>query len=425
MAHAGASKVTPGPILGTYVTLYLLSTFASSVIWGINTLFLLDAGLTVTQAFGANAFFTAGQMLFEVPTGVVADTAGRRVSYLLGSATLFVATLLYYGMWRVHGPFWAWAVVSVLLGLGFTFFSGATEAWLVDGLAAAGYTGTLETAFGRGEVATGVAMLTGTLAGGAIAQATDLGVPYLLRAAMLALTFLVAAWRMHDVGFEPRKTRSLATDVGHVLRSSFEHGLHVPPVRWLMLTAPFVGGVSIYAFYAMQPYLLDLHGGGRSYALVGLAAATVAAAHILGGLLAPRLGRIVRRRTTALLVATVASTLALALMGVVTSYWAALALLGAWAVVFATVVPLRQAFLNDSIPSTQRATVLSSDNLLSSSGGVFVQPLLGRVADVWSYATSYLVAAGVQLLALPFVLLVRRERASADEIDRRGRGAGG
>ena len=77
-----------------YLTLLLLHTLAASLIWGINTLFLLDAGLTNTQAFAANAFFTAGLVLFEVPTGVIADTRGRRLSYLLGTLTLSVTTLL-------------------------------------------------------------------------------------------------------------------------------------------------------------------------------------------------------------------------------------------------------------------------------------------------------------------------------------------
>src|SRR6266545_4929714 len=139
-------------ILKTYVTLTLLSTFASSFIWGINTLFLLDAGLSITQAFAANAFFTLGQVIFEVPTGVLADTWGRRASYLLGAATLLASTLLYLWMWRSHGPFWGWGLSSVLLGLGFTFFSGATEAWLVDGLNATGYGGTLESAFAKGRL---------------------------------------------------------------------------------------------------------------------------------------------------------------------------------------------------------------------------------------------------------------------------------
>ena len=81
-------------IVRTYISLTLLSTFASSFIWGINTLFLLDAGLSITEAFAANAFFTAGQVLFEIPTGVVADTRGRRTSFLLATGTLFATTLL-------------------------------------------------------------------------------------------------------------------------------------------------------------------------------------------------------------------------------------------------------------------------------------------------------------------------------------------
>src|SRR4051812_12942843 len=157
-------------IVRTYISLTLLSTFASSFIWGINTLFLLDAGLSIAQAFLANAFFTVGEVLFEIPTGVVADTRGRRTSFLLGTATLFVTTLLYLLLWRYHGPFWAWALVSMLLGLGFTFFSGATEAWLVDGLKAAGYEGELDRVFAKGSIATGIAMLTGTVTGGVVAQ---------------------------------------------------------------------------------------------------------------------------------------------------------------------------------------------------------------------------------------------------------------
>ena len=79
-----------------YLTLILGNTLAASFIWGINTLFLLDAGLTNFEAFAANAFFTAGMVIFEIPTGVVADTVGRKASYLLGTITLSVTTWLYW-----------------------------------------------------------------------------------------------------------------------------------------------------------------------------------------------------------------------------------------------------------------------------------------------------------------------------------------
>src|SRR5918995_3896875 len=127
-----------------YLTLTLLSTLAASFIWGINTLFLLDAGLNTAEASTANAFFTAGMVIFEVPTGVVADTWGRRTSYLLGAGTLLLSTLLYLMMWRAHASLPGWAIASILIGLGFTFFSGATQAWLVDALAFAGVKENLE-----------------------------------------------------------------------------------------------------------------------------------------------------------------------------------------------------------------------------------------------------------------------------------------
>jgi MFS family permease len=414
------SKVnrTANRILKTYVALTLLSTFASSFIWGINTLFLLDAGLGITQAFAANAFFTAGQVLFEIPTGIVADTFGRRASYLLGSATLFVSTLLYLWMWQTSGPFWAWAVVSMLLGLGFTFFSGATEAWLVDGLKAAKYKGTLESVLAKGAVASGVAMLTGTLAGGVIAQFTNLGVPYVLRAVMLLLTFLIAFGFMRDEGFTPRKSASFLKEMRIIFKSSLKYGIGNPPVRWLMLSAPFAGGIGIFAFYAMQPYLLKLYGGSESYSIAGIAAAIVAGAQIIGGLLVPYAGKIFHRRTTLLLVGSALSAAALALMGFVPIFWVVLVLLTVWSIVFAATGPIRQSYINGLIPSEQRATVLSSDNLLSSSGGVVFQPALGKVADVWGYPASYIASAAIQLLALPLMVLALRVRAPSDIIQR-------
>ncbi|HEV3377634.1 MAG TPA: MFS transporter, partial [Thermoleophilaceae bacterium] len=181
------------------------NTLAASFIWGINTIFLLDAGLSNLEAFAANAFFTAGMVLFEVPTGVVADTIGRRASYLFGTLTLSASTLLYVLLWSVTAPFWQWAVVSILIGLGFTFFSGAVEAWLVDALGATGYTGDLETVFGRGQIVGGAAMLSGSVAGGAIAQRTSLGVPFVLRGVVLVVMFAVAFTLMHDIGFTPAR----------------------------------------------------------------------------------------------------------------------------------------------------------------------------------------------------------------------------
>lgn len=138
-------------------------------------------------------------------------------------------------------------------------------------------------------------------------------------------------------------------EMRRILKSSLDHGFRNPPVRWLMLSAPFAGGVGIYAFYAMQPYLLELY-GKQSYAVAGLAAAVVAATQIIGGYLVPRVAGIFRRRTSVLLAGSVISAVALALIGLAPSFEAALALLAVWALVFAATIPVRQAFIrSDSV----------------------------------------------------------------------------
>ena len=397
-----------------YLTLLLGNTLAASFIWGINTLFLLDAGLSNLEAFAANAFYTAGMMIFEVPTGVVADTWGRRTSYLLGTVTLAASTGLYYLLWLAGGPFWQWAVVSILLGLGFTFFSGAVEAWLVDALLFAEYDGRLEIVLGRGQVIGGAAMLGGSVAGGVIAQATSLGVPFLLRVGVLAVMFLVAYRLMKDLGFTPEPARHPLRATREVLAASVDHGLKNPPVRWLMLAAPFASGVAFYTFYGLQPYLLELYGDPNAYSIAGLAAAIVAGAQMVGGYAAPKIRGLFRKRTTALILGAIVSALSLTLLGVTDAFWLALVLLAVWGLIFAAGMPIRQAYLNDMIPSKQRATVLSFDSLMGSGGGVAIQPALGRVADVYSYSTSFVVGAVIQLAAVPFLIGSRRERAAAD-----------
>jgi MFS family permease len=412
-----AAMPTPRAIQRTYLLLMLGNTLAASLIWGINTIFLLDAGLSNLEAFAANAFFSAGMLLFEVPTGIVADTVGRRASYLLGTLTLSASTALYVLLWQVEAPFWQWAAVSVLIGLGFTFFSGAVEAWLVDALTASGYQGPLETVFGRGQMIGGAAMLIGSVGGGFLAQQTSLGVPFVARAAILLVMFAAASRLMHDVGFTPQRGEPPLQQMRKIAAASIEHGWRVPAVKWLMLEAVFIGGVGIYGFYALQPYLLELYGDPEAYQIAGLVAAIVAGAQILGGLTAPLIRRRFRRRTTALLAATSCGALALALIGLIESFWSTLALIVVWALMFAASMPIRQTYLNGLIPSSQRATILSFDSLMASAGGTWAQPVLGRAADVWGYGSSYVLSAGISILALPCLVLSRRQNAPADIVD--------
>lgn len=407
-------KQTSATVRRTYYVLSAGNTLAASLIWGINTIFLLDAGLTNFQAFAANACFTAGMVLFEIPTGIVADRWGRRVSFLCGTLTLAASTALYVLLWQLRSPFSWWAIVSALLGLGFTFFSGATEAWLVDALTATRFDGQLESVFGRAQVVTGAMMLGGSVAGGYLAQLTNLGVPYVARAAILVGVFVLAFFAMHDIGFTPDREDRPLTEMKQILGSSVEHGLKVPAVRAIMLAGMFSGGVGIYVFYALQPYLLDLWGNQRAYGIAGLVAAIGAGAQIIGGLLTPQVRRAFRRRTSALLILQVVGVLMLAVIGLIGNFWVVVAAMTLSSLAASASRPIRQAYLNDMIPSQQRATILSFDSLITSAGGIVAQPVLGKSADIWGYQVSYLLSAVGTAIALPFIVTARNLKAPAD-----------
>ncbi|HXH83998.1 MAG TPA: MFS transporter, partial [Candidatus Tectomicrobia bacterium] len=245
-------------VLGYYV-LAGLYTLSAAAIWGVNTLFLLDAGLTFLEVFVANAAFSAGMVLFEIPTGVVADTLGRRVSFLLSVSVLAASTLLYVGLAELGAGVVAFAAASVAMGLGFTFYSGATEAWLVDALHATGFEGVLDRVFARAQQVTGAAMLAGTVGGGLLGQ-VDLSVPYLARSALLVAVFAVAYAVMQEIGFEPRRVplRALPGEVARNARAGVAFGWSQRPIRLVMLAGMVQTAFFAWGFYASQPYLLDL-----------------------------------------------------------------------------------------------------------------------------------------------------------------------
>ena len=284
-----------------YYTLAGLYTLSAAAIWGVNTLFLLDAGLSFFEVFVANAAFSLGTVLFEIPTGVVADTLGRRMSFLLSVSVLGVSTLAYVGLAEIDAGVLAFSLASMVMALGFTFYSGAMEAWLVDALAATGYQGILDRVFARGSQVTSAAMLVGTIGGGFLGQ-VDLSIPYILRSVLLVAVFAVAFVVMHDVGFTPRPVPAsqLPTEIAKNARAGVAFGWGQRPLRLLMLAAALQLGFLSWAFYASQPYLLDLLESDAVW-VVGVVAAAIALSTMAGNQVVSIAARRCGRRTTLLL----------------------------------------------------------------------------------------------------------------------------
>jgi MFS family permease len=407
---------TPKRIVRTYLVLVGIYTLSASLIWGVNTLFLLDAGLDIAQVFIANAAFTAGMVVFEIPTGVVADTVGRRMSFMLSIATLCAATLLYVLAGIREEGVLVFSAVSVLLGLGYTFFSGAAEAWLVDALHAAGHDEPLDHVFSLSQRVTAAAMLVGTLSGGFLAM-VDLAVPFVARAVLLVPVFAIATALMHDSGFvkRPLTRHTLLGELRSVATTSVRYGLGHRGLRLLLIVPLIQYGFFSWGWYAWQPYFLELLDTDAVW-VAGAVSACLSLATIVGNTVVSRLTRLCSFRTTLMLVAAGVQTVTAVAVGLAPSFAFALAALSLYAVAAGVFAPVKQAYLHESIPGERRATLVSFDSLVGNVGSVGGQLGLGQISRSRGIDDGFVLGGGMTVLALPVLWALRRRGEVADRM---------
>jgi MFS family permease len=410
------APATAASVIRSYYAISGLYTLAASLIWGINTLFLLDAGLDLFQVFLANAGFSAGMVIFEIPTGVIADTLGRRASVLIGSVVLAATTGAYVGLSAWDASVAWYVVASIGMGLGFTFQSGAVEAWLVDALDTVDPGRELDGVFARGQSVTAVAMLFGTVGGGFLGE-VDLAVPFVGRAVLLVVLFLVATRVMRDVGFSPRPVTlsSFPREARSVARAGISFGWRVRSLRLLMVASFVETGFFFWAFYVWQPHLLELLGRNTIW-VVGVFSGLISLAMMGGNALVGWLTGFCGKRTTLILWSAAVKVAAAVGIGLTSEFWVAGPLFLVIVAGLGVSGPVRQAYFHGVVPGVQRATVLSFDSMVGSAGGAAGQVGLGALGDVRSVQAGFLIGGLVSLVAVPLTLSVRKMEEGADVI---------
>ena len=389
--------MTAQRIIRTYLGVAATTTLAQSLIWGVNTLFLLSVGLDIFQVMLVNAAYTVAQVIFEVPTGVVADTVGRRVSYLLAVGTILVSTLLYVGFGLAGYGIWPFVAASALLGVGYTFYTGAVDAWMVDALHSVGYEGRLEPIFARYGIMFGIFMLIGTTLGGLLGQ-IDLWIPYVARAVVLVPAFLLGLLVMRDLGFKARELTvgSFGREARRIATDGVTYGLHDRVIRFIMFASLVQGVFFMYGFYSWQKYFLDLLGKDLVW-VTGVIAALVGLTQILGNLLVGRITARVPDRGLILMVCSGVTTVAVIGAALVQQFWVAVPLYLVSTIAFGISMPVKQGWLNSRIPSEQRATIISLDALFGDGGSTVGQVGLGWVSQAVSIPFAWLLGGALQV----------------------------
>ncbi len=334
--------------------------------------------LFLLQAWALFWIFT-----LEIPTGIVADKFGRRVSVAIG-CLLFGVDMLFFGLGVGYGLLF---LGEFLGAVGMTLMSGAEEALLYDTLVALGEEGRARHYFSRAAAAGTLGLLIafplGAFVGGLGRYPRLLPVPFLMTAAAMVLA--TAAYASMKEPERAKPTQGFLRMGVEGLRTLFAH----PELRGYVLNAVTISSVTFFAFWFYQPVSQR---AGMRLAYIGLFAAgfnlfsTVLLAN--SGLLERTLGVPGLLWGTAALPAVLFATVAWT-----RSLWVivpALFLLVGCKVVR---VPVLSALINRHIESENRATVISSISLVERAITFLLYPVVGWVADVSLDVALYMLAA--------------------------------
>ena len=369
------------------------------------------AGLTPVQLILVGTALEASAFLFEVPTGIVADVYSRRLSIIIGYLLMGLGFLV-EGFFPAFLPI---LLAQVIWGLGYTFTSGATQAWITDEVGEE----TANKLFLRG---TQVGLFASLLGMGAsmLVGANNVALPIRLGGLGVVLIGIALMFVMPETGFHPtpREDRNTWQHMWY----TFKQGAQAVRSRPRLMNIVFIG--LFYGLYSegfdrlWVKHLLDTF---ELPVLFGNNQVTFfAVLRVAGAILTILAVRFVEKRVDSTrplaigrAVFLVTAAISIALIGFALSPLLALSLLLYLAVnVLRNVqIPMQTAWVNHRLDSQVRATVHSMFGQVDAIGQVLGGPMVAGIAAVGS-AVASLVTSG--LLLTPALFFIGRANTESE-----------
>jgi DHA3 family tetracycline resistance protein-like MFS transporter len=349
--------------------------------------------------------FTITLILTEIPTGVIADVLSRRLSVILGFIVTGVAALIQGGF-----PTLGMILLSqALWAVGFTFISGALDAWIADEIGEE----RVGKAYVRSSQISQIAIFMGIpIAAGLGSIAINLpillaGVGHLLLAAVLIVI-------MPEEGFKPQAEANRIS--WNAMFSTFKDGLALVRGRTVLiaiLTMSAIFGMSSMGFDNLWTvHMLENH----AFPDIGSLQPVVwfGAFNVIVSLLGLAGTEYVRRKldlnaqrtiVRALTYLTTAAAFSMVAFGLSRNFWLAAAAYCLSLTLRTVSMPLIKTWTNLNVDSSVRATVLSMDEQFFSLGETFGGPAIGAVGSLLSLRVA-LVTTG--LIRLPVTAIFLR-----------------
>jgi len=377
---------------------FLILIFATNLAFAFSfstyVMFLLSKGVSLFEVGLINIFFMVAIALAEIPTGVFADLLGRKISFLISCLLTAAGLFIYFS----SSNFWLFVTAEIMAGIGITFKSGALDAWVVDSVVQSGEKITNERIFSSAGIARNSAYIVGGLAGGYIGN-VNLAYPWLAGGIVLCLTFIWAAFTMKEpYALTHIKAKSPFLAFGDILKRSLTYGLKKRVVLYLMSAAFILSFLYQPLNMYWQPQF-SAKAGGEIWVL-GWVSVLIFVSLMLGSILVkmipPNWGR---SKVLAALVAL--NSLPIIIAALMSRFWPMLALFCTYEISRGMLEPIRISFINNEIPSSERATILSLDQVFMRLGAILGLFITGLIADHASISASWAFAAIVGLAAIP------------------------
>jgi MFS transporter, DHA3 family, tetracycline resistance protein len=383
--------------------------FAASSIYQVTI-----AGLTPLQLVLVGTTLEASVFIFEVPTGVVADIYSRRLSIIIGYFLIGLGFIL-EGSIPMFIPI---VLAQVLWGVGYTFTSGATQAWITDEI---GET-VANQAFLRSNQVSQVTALIG-IGAGALLGSLRINLPIQLGGLMLLFLGVLLILIMPETGFHPtpREERNSWQNMAHTFRGGLSMLRKRPALIDIMIIGLFFGlysegfdrlwtklildNFSFPALLNFQPvvWLSFMRGVGM---LLSVAGAEIAARRV-NTASHTSVARALMAITVVLIAGLICFALAPKLAWVMLAYWVIY-------VARNVIGPLYTAWTNQSLDSPVRATVLSMSSQVDAIGQIIGGPWVGLIGNFFSVQAAIVTSALTLTPILPlFVHTSRRETSQA------------
>lgn len=378
---------------------YLFRFFVDFQLWlPIWAVYLTDfRGLSLTQLTVLDAPFWILLIVLEVPTGAIADRWGRKVSLSYGALTNAIAVIVF----GIAANFGILLVSYLVWAVAWTLYSGADSAFVYDSLRANGREDDYQKLWGRTRAVSAAAAILGLLIGAPLGDFAGLWVPVVASGGLMAIAWVVT----FSFKEPPRAEGDDHANYLATIKEAFGVAFGRPAVRMMMLMMAAVMGIGVSMIILQQPFLSD---HDVRYGLFGFFLTPGQLLSIAGALLAYRL-------VNALGVSGVVMLMPLAVLATATGlgfidHLAAFAFYPLTTLTFAMSFVVMSDYLNRRIPSANRATILSIQNMMFSLIVAGMEPLLGVIGDHWGLTVSYRTAAVlVVVIGLPLLLLWLRE----------------